>query len=980
MNINETIEHLSIDSLRVICASLALAVGILVVLGWHADIAMLTKIHPSFAPMAYNTALGFITSGFALLFINKRFVPVALGLFIFFLGLLTVAEYTIDLSLGIDQIVFDESGDMAPNTALCFVLSGLCLVLASFTHKNYTVEIVLIIVAIIVFLLGCIAFLGYLLTVPSTYGWGSLTAMAVHTAIGFVLLGLGLIAYGVHHMQENGKPIFSITPLFALLIGIVVSVMLWQYLVLREERDVWRSIRITQDYFGDYVQDIIQHQEFVLFEILFDFSHEPGMQLTPKISAKVHQGYPYVAGLGTVDPDGTIYWGMSLENKDATKIVEDTMEISRDFDGVSAQSMEVPGVGRGYIMVLPYYEDDIYLGSVFSVYNSKEVFGNLLSPSMLDNFGVSIYEEGALIYQNVDINEEVARRQWIEITEIDTGARSQWELRTWPRSKLIREIYSWAPNVVFVVALFLFTTLAIIIQLGINLRVSNKHVKQASKAKSDFLSSMSHELRTPLNAIMGYAQLLEYGKNLDQTEKDNAGKIRGAGRHLLSLINDILDLSKIEAGKVEMSIESIALDDIVKECYTLSLPLAEKFGIKLNFQDYESDLYVKADYFRLKQIILNLVSNAIKYNRKDGAVTILAEPVGERIRIAVQDIGNGMSEDQIKNLFQPFERLQAEKSNVEGTGIGLVITKNLVEKMQGSIAVTSEIGVGTNFTIELQLGDKSQHATSVLTKEVEAHKNMDKDSAQKFLILVAEDNPANQEVVTQQLGFLGYKCEIVNNGEEAYNAWKKHDYDLILMDCNMPKLDGYETTQKIRGDETNKDLHIPIVAFTANALKDDIKKCLVSGMDDYVTKPVELEALQNKLSKHLGIVQVITTSETNNGAMHMVNDYIDFSAIEKFVGTNKDAQEKIYAKFLESCPGIKEDILAAYQDKDVEQVRAHSHKLKSSARAVGANKLADLCLEIETAAKENNMDKMNDAVQELNEVSSASCEAIKSHG
>jgi signal transduction histidine kinase/CheY-like chemotaxis protein/HPt (histidine-containing phosphotransfer) domain-containing protein len=972
-------DNSGLEWLRIMCAGLAATIGIVVLVGWHADIALLRQVHPNFVPMAYNTALGFVASALGLFFIHRKYIAIAIGLLVFFLGVVTLSQYIVDVQLGIDSLFFEHPIPMAANTAFYFSISGSCLIIAALQKRHQFFEIVFIALGFLVFLLGCIAFLGYLLSMPVAYGWGGLTEMAVHTAFGFMLVGLGLAAYGTHHFQENGAKLFSTIPLLTLIIGAIISIALWQYLALREEKDVFRTIRMTQEYLGDYVRDIIRKEEYILFEVAFDFSHEPGMNLNQKIVEKVQTGYPLVGGLGTVDPDGKVYWGLGLQNPEATKAVEKSVMTNGNAVDVSTLPIEVPGIGRGFTMVLPYYEDGVYQGSVFSVYDSQNLFGNLLSDSMLDNFGIAVYEDDILLYQNVEISDIAIQRNWVQLEKINTG-RSNWELRTWPRSQLIKEIYSWAPNVVFMIALFLVTVLAAMVQLGINLRVSNKKVKKASKAKSDFLSSMSHELRTPLNAVIGYAQLLEYDKALNEDQKLTAGKIRSASKHLLSLINEILDLSKIEAGKLDISLEPISLDSVVKECYALSLPLAEKFDVTLNFERFHEDVTVKADFFRLKQIFLNLISNAIKYNKAGGSVSILVEPqMLDTVKIGICDTGLGMSQDQIAKLFEPFQRFAAEKSNIEGTGIGLTISKELVEKMHGKISVESKLGQGSVFWLELPIVESRPGLKEVLGDASQSVKEPNVSAAKSAYILVAEDNPANQEIIQQQLEYLGYKSKIVDDGEQAYEAWMQENFDAILMDCNMPGLDGYEASSKIRKDEKGQNMHIPIAAFTANAGKTEIQKCKDAGMDEILVKPVELEALQAALFKLTQQQQSSKKLLKGNSKPHKSDENIDFTVIEKYIGPNPAAQKKAFMKFVDLCPKECDEIRNAYEAKDDEGLRAHAHKLKSSARALGANKLADLCYELEQAGKAADWEKIEEVAPLIKAEIKAAQEEIIRH-
>lgn len=371
--------------------------------------------------------------------------------------------------------------------------------------------------------------------------------------------------------------------------------------------------------------------------------------------------------------------------------------------------------------------------------------------------------------------------------------------------------------------------------------------EKASKAKTEFLSNMSHELRTPLNAILGFSQLFEYDQSLGEQRQSRARAINNAGKHLLNLIDEILDLSRIETGNIELSMESVSLEPVIKASVAWVAEMAESRGIRIDFDPtVYNGVMVEADPFRLKQVFLNLLSNAVKYNRENGRISIdLSRDDRGLARISVTDTGSGISPEQLNELFKPFNRLGAEFSAIEGTGIGLVITKRLVELMHGELDVDSKPGQGSTFTVQLPVTHSSQ-ADFDDTRSVEV--DFRSSTTTRPLILVAEDNSMNQVLIDTQLELLGYSAEFASDGLEALELWKAGNYQLLITDIRMPRMDGHELIRQIRAQESGST-SIPIIAATANAMESDIKQCQEAGANDVIPKPFSLEALKKILEK-----------------------------------------------------------------------------------------------------------------------------------
>jgi signal transduction histidine kinase/ActR/RegA family two-component response regulator len=369
---------------------------------------------------------------------------------------------------------------------------------------------------------------------------------------------------------------------------------------------------------------------------------------------------------------------------------------------------------------------------------------------------------------------------------------------------------------------------------NVELQSAKAVAEKANLAKSEFLSSMSHELRTPLTAILGFAELME-SDHPTPTQQESLEQILKGGWYLLALINEVLDLAVIESGQLSMSVEPIALADVIPECRTMIESLAQKRGIVLTFPEFDDACFVMGDRTRTKQIIVNLLTNAAKYNAPGGRVDVSIATTPERVRISVTDTGSGLSAEKLRQLFIPFNRLGQEQGSVQGTGIGLVVTKRLIELMGGEIGVTSDEGVGSVFWVDML-------PASAPSLDGEAPISAQEPGSRRgsaATVLYIEDNPANMKLVELLIARRpGMSLLMAVNAAEGIEIARTQQPTFILMDVDLPDMSGIEALRILQDDPATA--HIPVVALTANAMPRDIRHGLEAGFLRYLTKPIKV--------------------------------------------------------------------------------------------------------------------------------------------
>ena len=928
---------------------LAIVIGFSVLVGWLLDFRPLMTVLPRFVAMKPNTAVGLCFTGLSLLLFMLpargetrvlKILAAAIAGAVAIIGAVTLAEYITGFNFRIDQFIFRDyvgggsgqypAGRMAPVTAFNFVCLGTSLVLLHFPRRTRWTHLLTGSAA----LTSLLAVISYFYGVTPLFQSGNFTAVALHTAISFLALCAGIFCATANFgfMRVITAPGISGTLIRRYGLAAIVSPFLIGWLRVQGGRQGWYGME-----FGAAIFALASAATFATLAWILASSLRTAERKQAVVQEKLRLAHS------------------DLEQR----VIARTSELAEAHADLQAQMVERARVERDNQQIMDHSLDVICTfdaqGRFLQVNHAcKAVWG--YSPEEL--IGRPFHD----LVHAADREKTMAVDATILAGEAVNGFENRYLRRDGSVVPMV-----WTANwseqhqTNFCVARDITARK----QMESELFRAKEIAEAATKAKGDFLANMSHEIRTPMNGVIGMTSLL-LDTPLTGEQNEIAETIQTSAEALLAIVNDILDFSKIEAGKLELEVVDIDLAHVVRGTLRLLREIAKAKGLELHSSIHaEVPTKLRGDGGRLRQVLINLINNAIKFT-PDGEVAlhVSVDRQSEEtafLRFRVTDTGIGIKPETQARLFQAFTQADGSISrSYGGTGLGLAICKQLVEKMHGSIGVESSPGAGSTFwfTAELPL---QRNAVAEIAPQ-ETRDNIQTESltcsgtGRGLRVLVAEDNLVNQRIALAHLKKMGYSCDTVANGLEVLDALGRIPYDLILMDVQMPEMDGFEATRRIRELEKATGRRTRIVAMTAHAMAGDRERCLAAGMDDYVSKPLRKDDLLRAL-KEAG------------PQAHQDNNEKTFLHSRAELLSQCDGDEELVSElvsiFQENTPQIVQSIGDAIEKRDAPALAVGAHKLLSSLGAFGARQAGSLALRLERHGQENDFRGTKERFTEL---------------
>lgn len=918
---------------------ISIVLGSIVILGWFTQTPLLIQIKADFVPMQFNTALCFILAGLVFYSLDKNIrirginIHIVLSTILFIFASLSFSQYITGQNLGIDELFLEHyiqvkskfPGRMSPNTATCFIFISL-LSFVNLLRIDLRNKLILsLILSSLIISFSATSFISYMLGIDVAFAWQESTRMAVHTS--FIFLTLSSTSFYLLMMKLRQRSVYNWLPIPTTLAFLVFFVITAQFIRQNEKQTIDQTI-INDAKVVTAKVDALMTEKLKALERLakrLTFQNGNNESRWSEDAKSYYYDFKYFLQLEVYLNNPPRKWKYPhraiQENLDQSRIKEILIyNAKKTKSSILSQTVVKNDNKRVAYLASPVIKNNDILGVQIVTIDVETLFDTIFKDIEVDWYDVTVTENDGPIYKSYSKGET---QKSISTFLLDTISGS-WLISLSPKTRYINLLTSSSPELIVYFGIVVSMFAGLILYNYQNIKIAKQEAQYQEKLKSSILANMSHEIRTPMNGILGMVDILS-DEFQDQKVREKVEIIKSSSQALLKTINNILDLTKIEASKFELDIEVFDLTALIKDVVTLYSLEANKKSTKISYKISEGfPELIKADPYRIRQVLNNILSNAVKFT-KDGEIDLNLDfnqndDSTLNIFISISDTGIGIEQSNITNLFQDYEQEYSNtKNEYGGTGLGLAITKRIIELINGKISISSKLNKGTTVAIEFKCdeGQKVEEQKRIFTNTQE----------QDFKALIVDDSEVNLTILERFLKDLNIKSKKSFNGRDAIEKIKNENFNIIFVDYHMPIMDGAQTAKYIRENYDQSTRPI-IVCLTGNTNNEIHEKLKYAGIDEVILKPINKSALRDVVEKYREQLNINDSVKTQDQSI--LNTLITKEDLLIKFGGDKQLLIESIALLIKSLPTMIEKIEKSYHSNDFKGLELNAHSYRSS--------------------------------------------------